>query len=259
MSVAQELPSIKNILISQSEPLKKERSPYYHLAKKYNLNLTFRPFIEIHPVELKEFKKKPVNISAYTAVILTSRHAVRHFFNLCKTLKIEMPAETKYFCVGSQTANYLHKFIIVRKRKIFVGNKGAKDLLRFFPKHRGEKYLYPCSSIRRSDIPAFMKKNKYDFKEAIIYRTVSSDIADLDIESYDLIVFFSPSGVVSLRSNFPSYEPKNTYLAAFGASTARAIRKHKMKVAITAPSLKAPSMSSAIELFLKKCKVSAEV
>ena len=256
MPIIKEYHAIKNVLISQTEPIKKERSPYYQLAQKYNLNLTFRPFIDIQAVDLKEFKKRNINISDHTAVIFTSRHAVTHFFNLCKTLKIVMSSDTKYFCVGLQTANYLYKYIAVRKRKVFVGNKNAKDLLKYFPKHKSENFLYPCSSLRRSEIRSFMKKGNYNFSEAVIYQTLSANVVDLDIKSYDLIIFFSPSGVLSLQTNFPNYKPEKTYLAAFGMTTARAIRKYKMKVSIIAPSPKAPSMSTAIELFLKKIKAS---
>src|SRR5690606_1512274 len=188
------LKKVSSILVSQPEP-KDENSPYYKLASKYKIKVDFRPFIHIEPIDIKEFRKQKIDILSYTAVIFTSRNAVAHFFRLCKESKIEMPPEMKYFCISEQTANYLQKYIVIRKRKIFTGAKTATDLLEILKKHKNEKFIFPCSNIRKNDIPDFLKKNGYTFAEAVIYKTVASDLSDLADVNYDIIAFFSPSGI----------------------------------------------------------------
>lgn len=242
---------VSKILVTQSKPAD-ENSPYHHLSKKYNVQIDFRPFIEIEGVPYKEFRKQKIDITEFTAVILTSRNAVDHFFKLCKEAKIEMEPTVKYFCVSEQTANYLQKYIVLRKRKVFVGAKTASDLFDILKKHKNEKYLYPCSDIRNDDIPTFLRNNEFEFKEAIIYNTVPSDLSDIKSLDYDIIVFFSPSGVASLLSNFSGFRQQNIRLAAFGSTTAKAIKESGLHLDIEAPMPNAPSMTGALELYIKK-------
>lgn len=242
---------VKSILVSQPEP-NDENSPYFKLADKYGLKVDFRQFIQVDPVNVKEFRKQKIDVLNHTAVIFTSRNAVDHFFSICKELKIEMPADMKYFCISEQTANYLQKYIIIRKRKIFTGHRTAVDLLEILKKHKNEKYLFPCSDIRKDDIPEFLKDNGYNYSEAIIYRTVASDLSDLENVYYDILAFFSPSGINSLLVNFPDFKQNNTRIAAFGPTTAKAVKEAGLLLDIEAPLPNAPSMTGAIELYIKK-------
>lgn len=245
------LKQVKSLLVSQPKPAA-ANSPYYALAEKYGIKVDFRPFIHIEPVTLKEFRKQKVDILGHTAVILTSRNAVDHFFKLAQESKIEIPADMKYFCISEQTANYLQKYIVVRKRKIFTGMRTAQDLLEVLKKHKNEKYIFPCSNIRKDDIPDFLNKNGFNWSEAIIYRTVASDLSDLDDVTYDMLAFFSPSGINSLFVNFPDFKQNNTRIACFGPTTARAAKEQDLIIDIQAPMPNAPSMTGAIELYIKK-------
>ena len=242
---------VKSILITQEAP-SDVNSPYLKLAEKFNLKIDFRPFIQVEPVPIKEFRKQKVDILQHTAIIFTSRHAVDHFFNVCLELKLEMPADMKYFCISDQTSNYLQKYIVIRKRKIFTGLKDTKDLLEIIKKHKNEKFLFPCSDIRKNDIPDFLRENGFNFTEAVIYHTVAADLADLKNVYYDVLAFFSPSGVNSLFVNFPDFRQNNTRIAAFGATTAKAVRDAGLVLDIEAPLPNAPSMTGAIELYVKK-------
>jgi uroporphyrinogen-III synthase len=230
---------VKSILVSQPEP-KDENSPYFKLAEKYNLKVDFRQFIQVDPVSIKEFRKQKIDILNHTAIIFTSRNAVDHLFKICEALKIEMPADMKYFCISEQTANYLQKYIVIRKRKIFTGHRTAADLLEILKKHKNEKYLFPCSDIRKDDIPDFLGDNGYQYSEAVIYRTVASDLSDLENVYYDILAFFSPSGIHSLFVNFPDFKQNNTRIAAFGPTTAKAVRDAGLVLDIEAPLPNAP-------------------
>jgi uroporphyrinogen-III synthase len=242
---------VKSILVTQEAPTD-PNSPYFKLAEKFNLKIDFRPFIQVEPVPVKEFRKQKVDILNHTAIIFTSRHAVDHFFHICNELKIEMPADMKYFCISDQTSNYLQKYIVIRKRKIFTGLKTTQDLLEIMKKHKNEKYLFPCSDIRKSDIPDFLRENGFDFTEAIMYQTVASDLSDLKEVYYDILAFFSPSGISSLFANFPDFKQNNTRIAAFGPATARAVQDAGLILDIEAPLPNAPSMTGAIELYIKQ-------
>jgi uroporphyrinogen-III synthase len=244
------LEKVKSILVSQPEP-KVTNSPYRKLSEKYNIKIDFRPFIHIEPVTIKEFRKQKVDILSHTAVIFTSRNAVDHFFNICKELKIEMPADMKYFCISEQTANYLQKYIVIRKRKNFTGSKTAQDRIEILKKHKNEKYIFPCSNIRKNDIPDFLTQNEYTFTEAVIYNTVASDLSDLAEVNYDLIAFFSPSGINSLFVNFPEFKQNKTRIAAFGPTTAKAVKDAGLSLDIQAPMPNAPSMTGALEAYIK--------
>ncbi|UZR92781.1 uroporphyrinogen-III synthase [Chondrinema litorale] len=245
------LKEVKSILVSQPKP-SNPNSPYYQLATKYNLKVDFRQFIEIEPVDVKEFRKQKINILDHTAIIFTSRNAIDHLFSIAKKLKIEIPSDMKYFCISEQTAHYLQKYIVIRKRKIFTGKKTAKDLLDVIKKHKDEKFLFPCSDIRKGDIPEFMEENAYKLSEAVIYKTVASDLSDLADVNYDIIAFFSPSGISSLFANFPDFKQNETRIAAFGPTTAQAVRDHDLYLDIEAPLPNAPSMTGAIELYIRK-------
>ncbi|MFY0687717.1 MAG: uroporphyrinogen-III synthase [Cyclobacteriaceae bacterium] len=242
---------VSSILVSQPQP-KDNKSPYFKLSEKYDLKIDFRKFIEIDPVDYKEFRKQKINILDHTAIILTSRNAVDHFFRLASETKVEIPADMKYFCISEQTANYLQKYIVIRKRKIFTGERTASDLFEIIKKHKDEKFLFPCSNIRKDDIPSFLRDNEYQYNEAIIYRTVASDLSDLADVNYDIIAFFSPSGISSLFDNFPDFKQNNTRIAAFGPTTAKAVEEAGLILDIEAPLPNAPSMTGAIELYIKK-------
>lgn len=242
---------VKSILVSQPEP-SDQNSPYHALAKKYNLKIDFRKFIDIDPVEIKEFRKQKVNILDHTAVIFTSRNAIDHFFRLAQESKIEIPTDMKYFCISETTANYLQKYIVIRKRKIFTGERTAADLLAVIKKHKSEKFIFPCSNIRTDHIPDFLTENEYDWSEATIYRTVAADLSDLDDVTYDVIAFFSPSGIESLFSNFPKFKQNNTRIAAFGPTTSKAVKEAGLVLDVQAPLPNAPSMTGALEVYIKE-------
>ncbi|MDX5320988.1 MAG: uroporphyrinogen-III synthase, partial [Bacteroidota bacterium] len=227
------------------------KSPFYDLAEKLNLKVDFRPFIQVDPIPGKDFRKtERINFLDHSAVIFNSRNAVDHFFRACEELKIEMPPEMKYFCINEGMAYYLQKYIVMRKRKIFYGNGSESDLLTIIKNHSGENYLYPCSDIRKPSIPDFLTKNKIKFKEAILYRTVSADLSDLEDVFYDIIVFYSPADIKSLFENFPDFQQNNTRIAAWGATTAAAIEEAKLTLNIPAPTADAPSMTMALENYI---------
>lgn len=242
---------VKSILVTQEAPTD-PNSPYLKLAEKFNLKIDFRPFIQVEPVPVKEFRKQKIEILIHTAIIFTSRNAVDHFFHICQELKLEMPPDMKYFCISDQTSNYLQKYIVIRKRKIFTGLKDTKDLLEIVKKHKNEKFLFPCSDIRKNDIPDFLKDNGYHYTEAIIYHTVAANLSDLKNVYYDILAFFSPSGINSLFVNFPDFKQNNTRIAAFGSTTAKAVTEAGLVLDIEAPLPNAPSMTGALELYVKK-------
>jgi len=242
---------ISSILVTQPKPTN-DVSPYFAIAEKYGVQVDFREFIEVQPVSYKDFRREKINILEYTAVIFTSRNAVDHFFRICQEAKLEMPAEMKYFCISEQTANYLQKYIVLRKRKLFVGERTAADLFDVIKKHKGEKFLYPCSDIRKDDLPVFMRANNLKFSEAVIYRTVASDLSDLSDVKYDCIAFFSPSGISSLFINFPGFVQDGTRIAAFGPTTAKAVLDAGLILDIEAPHPNAPSMTGAIEAYIRR-------
>ncbi len=249
--VQDRLRKVESILVSQPKPAD-DKSPYFELARKYNIKVDFRSFIEVKGIDHRDFRRQKIDILAHTAIIFTSRNAVDNFFRIAKELRIEVPVDMKYFCISEQTANYLQKYIVIRKRKIFVGQKTAADLEALILKHKTEKFLFPCSNIRSNDIPNLMNRNDLHLTEAIMYETVSADLSDLTDVFYDIICFFSPSGIKSLEVNFPDWKQNNTRLAAFGPTTAKAIRDAGYILDIEAPLPNAPSMTGALELYIKK-------
>jgi uroporphyrinogen-III synthase len=245
------LKKIKSILVTQAAPTD-AKSPYFEIEKKYNVKVDFRSFIEVKGIAFKEFRKQKINILEHTAIIFTSRNAIDHFFRICKEAKIETPSDMKYFCITEQTANYLQKYIVIRKRKVFTGTKTALDLLEVIKKHKTENFLFPCSNKRQKDLPDYMGTNDFKITEAVMYETVSSDLSDLENVFYDVLAFYSPSGITSLLENFPDFKQNNTRIAAFGPTTAQAVRDAQSILDIQAPMPNAPSMTGAIEQYIKQ-------
>jgi uroporphyrinogen-III synthase len=208
---------VKTILVSQPKP---ERSPYYELEEKYQLQIDWRPFIHVEPVEGKEFRKTRIRPDEYSAVILTSRNSIEHLFRLCEEMRIKMPQDTKYFCLSPAIANYLQKYIVYRKRKVFVGKRTIEGLKPHLLKYKDkEKFLLPCSNLGSKDVSSFLDKENFDWQNAMMFRTVSSDLSDLSDVTYDILVFFSPLGITSLYENFPDFKQNETRIAVFGQKT----------------------------------------
>jgi uroporphyrinogen-III synthase len=244
---------IKSILISQPKP-STEKSPYFDLADRYKLKVDFRPFIHVEGVPAKEFRQDRVNILEHTAVILTSRNAVDHFFRMAEEMRVNVPETMKYFCLSESTAYYLQKYVVYRKRKIFHGKQSFRDLLDVIKKHKNEKYLLPCSDIHKRNITDLLEENNIRYTKSVFYRTVCSDLSDLADVNYDMLVFFSPSGIESLFKNFPDFKQNGTRIAVFGTTTAEAVKKAGLNIDVHAPSPGFPSMSMAIENYIKKTK-----
>lgn len=242
---------IKSILVSQPDP-GTTKSPYFELAEKTGLKIDFRPFIQVEGVPAKEFRQTRIHILEHTAVIFTSRTAVDHFFRISQELRLVIPDSMKYFCISEATAFYLQKYIVYRKRKIFYADGRFSDLISVMKKTKDEKFLVPLSDIHKQEIPELLDKEGYNYTKAILYRTVSSDLSDLvDIE-YDVLVFFSPSGIKSLFQNFPNFVQNDTRIGCFGPTTAQAVRDAGLRLDIEAPSAQAPSMTMALEQYIKK-------
>jgi uroporphyrinogen-III synthase len=242
---------VKTILVTQPKP-ESDKSPYFDLADKFKLKIDFRPFIQVEPIAAKDFRKDKVNIAEHTAVILTSRNAADHFFRMCAELRVNVPETMKYFCVSESTAYYLQKFVVFRKRKIFFGKQTIADLMDVLKKHKKEKFLVPCTDIHKQEIFDTLETHKIDFTKAVIYKTVASDLSDLANVNYDVLVFFSPSGITSLLKNFPKFKQNNTRIAAFGPATSQAVLDAGLRLDIQAPVPAAPSMTMALEQYVKK-------
>ena len=242
---------IKKIIVSQPEP-QSEKSPYLELINKYNLKIDFRPFIQVEGVPSKEFRQQRIDILQHTAVIFTSRTAIDHFFRICDEVRVTVPETMKYFCITEAVALYLQKYIVYRKRKIFYGQGTFAQLMDVINKHKTEKFLVPLSDMHKAEIPKSLDKAKVKYTKAILYRTVSSDLSDLKDIYYDIIVFYSPSGIKSLFKNFPDFKQNDTKIAAFGPTTAKAVKDHKLRLDIQAPTPACPSMTQALDEFIKK-------
>jgi len=242
---------IKKILVSQPKPAS-EKSPYFDIATKYGVEMVFRPFIKVESLSAKEFRQQKVSILDYTAIVFTSRHAIDHFFNLCTELRVTIPETMKYFCITETVALYIQKYVQYRKRKIFFGGTGKfDDLLPAIVKHKNEKYLVPMSDVHNDDIKNLLDKSKVQHQEVVMYRTVSNDFTPDEVFDYDMLVFFSPAGVASLKKNFPNFEQGDIKIATLGATTAQAVRDAGLRLDIEAPTPQAPSMTAAIDMFIK--------
>ena len=244
--------TMKKILITQPKP-ENDRSPYFELARKYNIDLVFHPFIKLEGIPAKDFRKQKIDISYYSAVIFTSRNAIDHFFRICEEMKISISQDTKYFCITEAVALYLQKFILYRKRKVFYGADGTnKSMFDVINKHKeNEKFLYVCSENQQdNEIVNWLKSNKCEFALAFMYRTVSNEIVQVMESEYDIICFFTPSGVKSLFDNIPEFTQKNTMIGAFGNNTSKAVEEAGLSLEIKAPAPQSPSMVAALEQFL---------
>jgi uroporphyrinogen-III synthase len=243
----------KKVLITQPKP-ESDKSPYFDLVRKYDVDLNFQPFIKLEAIPAKDFRKQKIDIQAHSAVILTSRNAIDHFFRMCDEMRVSVSQDTKYFCITEAVALYLQKFILYRKRKVFYGADGSnKSLFDVINKHKGnEKFLYVCSENQQdSEITGWLKNNGCDFSLAFMYRTVSSDVKELLTETeYDVICFFTPSGVKSLFDNMPRFKQNGTIIGAFGNNTSKAVEDAGLMLSIKAPQPQTPSMVAALDRFL---------
>lgn len=245
---------IKKILVSQPKPAS-EKSPYYDIAHKYGVDIVFRPFIKVEGVTAKEFRQQKVSILDYTAIVFTSRHAIDHFFKLCEELRVTIPETMKYFCVTEAIALYIQKYVQYRKRKVFFGNTGKiNNLIPTMVKHKTEKYLVPLSDVHTDELKDLLDQNKLQHTEVVMYRTVSNDFKADEKFDYDMLIFFSPVGVAALKKNFPNFEQKDIAIGSFGPTTAKAVREAGLRLDLEAPSAVAPSMTGALELYLKNLK-----
>ena len=243
---------IKKVLVSQPKPAS-EKYPYYDIAEKYGVKIDFRPFIKVESLSAKEFRQQKVSILDHTAVIFTSRHAIDHFFNLCTELRVTIPETMKYFCVTEAVALYIQKYVQYRKRKIFFGATGKiEDLVPSIVKHKTEKYLVPMSDVHNDDVKNLLDKNNIQHTEAVMYRTVSNDFTSDEEFDYDMLVFFSPAGVTSLKKNFPDFDQKEIRIGTFGSTTAQAVRDAGLRLDLEAPTVQAPSMTAALDMFIKE-------
>ncbi|HVZ25610.1 MAG TPA: uroporphyrinogen-III synthase [Sediminibacterium sp.] len=244
---------VKRILISQPRP-ESDKSPYFDLERKHNVELHFHPFIKLEPIPAREFRKQKIDITYYTAVMFTSRNAIDHFFRMCEEMKIAIGQDTKYFCITEAVALYLQKFILYRKRKVFYGADGTnKSMFDVINKHKeNEKFLYVCSENQQdNEIVNWLKTNKCEYQLGFMYRTISNDIRKIMTEhEFDVICFFTPSGVRSLYHNFPDFSQNGTVIGAFGNNTSKAVEDAGMQLGIKVPSPQNPSMVAALDQFL---------
>ncbi len=241
---------VNSILISQPEPTS-HRSPFYELEKKWEIKIDWRPFIDVVAVDDKEFRKNKINIEDFTAIIMTSKNAVDFFFQKCEDLKINMSTQTKYYCNTETIANYLQKYTVYRKRKIFYGAKHLEDILPAFEKFKeGEKFLLPTSNLGSKKVVDFLNKNNIEFTELMMFKTIASDLSDLSDITYDMLVFFNPLGIKSLYENFPNFKQNKTRIAVFGQHTKNEAEKHNLIIDILAPTKETPSIVTAIDNYL---------
>ncbi len=243
---------IKKILVSQPKP-SSEKSPYYDIASKFEVELVFRPFIKVEGISAKDFRAQKVNILDYTAIVFTSRHAIDHFFTLAKELRVAIPEDLKYFCVTETVSLYIQKYVQYRKRKVFYGTTGKiDDLIPAMTKHKSEKYLIPMSDVHNDAVSKMLDAKKLQHKECVMYRTVSNDFTPEEIKNfdYDMLIFFSPSGIESLTKNFPNFQQGDIAIATFGPATAKAVKDANLRLDLEAPTEKYPSMTSALQHYL---------
>jgi len=249
---------IKRILISQPQPTT-EKSPYSEVADKYKVNLEFHQFIHVEGVQAKDFRAARVNILDHTAVIFNSRTAIDHFFRICDEVRVQVPDTMKYFCTSESIAVYLQKYIVYRKRKIFFGQKTLDDLVDVLVKHKDEKYLVPISTVHNDEIPGLLAQHNLSFTKAFFYRTVSSDLRHLNLDDFDMMVFYSPVGIESLFENFPGFTQGEKCIGTFGHNTTKAAENAGLHVDVKVPSPEFPSMTMALDKFLGElCKKSSK-
>ena len=242
---------VKTILVSQPEP-SSEKSPYSRLQEKHKLTINFRPFIHVEGLTAKDVRQQKIDFNNFENIVLTSRNAVDHFFRLCKEMRFTVPDSTKYFCQSEAVAFYLQKYVVYRKRKIYVGERSIQDLESVFKKFQKETFLFPTSDLLKQDVPDYLDHLKIKWQRAILYKTVVSDLSDLRDVYYDILVFFSPSGIESLFKNFPDFKQNNTRIAVYGNSTIKAAEDSTLRIDIKAPTPETPSMTMAIEKYIEE-------
>ncbi|MFC2175674.1 uroporphyrinogen-III synthase [Bacteroidota bacterium] len=242
---------VKSILVSQPKP-EGDKSPYFDLAQKHNLKIDFRPFIHVEGVDAKEFRTQRINILDHTAVILTSKNAADHFFRICDETRVTVPEGMKYFCVSEAIALYLQKYVVYRKRKIFYGGNTFRELVDVLKKHKGENFLLPSINDLKPTVPQLLDDLGVSYTKAVIYKTMCSDLSDLADVNYDVLVFYSPSGIKSLFENFPDFKQNKTRIAAFGPTTTHAVKEKHLKLDIGAPVPSAPSMTMALDQYIQQ-------
>ena len=243
---------IKKILVSQPKPTS-EKSPYYDIAERFGVELVFRPFIKVEGISAREFRTQKVNILDYTAIVFTSRHAIDHFFTLAKELRVTIPEEMKYFCVTETIALYIQKYVQYRKRKVFFGTTGrVDDLIPTMLKHKGEKYLVPMSDVHNDSLTRLLDSKGLTHMECVMYKTVSNDFTEEEVKAfdYDMLIFFSPSGIESLKKNLPDFNQGKIAIGTFGPATAKAVHDAGLRLDLEAPTEKYPSMTSALQHYL---------
>ncbi len=240
---------IKTILVSQPEP-KMENSPYSRLIDKEKVKVDFRPFIHVEGVDAKDVRQQKIDLKNYTAIILTSRNAVDHFFRIAEEMRFKVPDTMKYFCLSEAVAYYLQKYVVYRKRKIYVGKRNFQELVPLFKKYKNEKFLLPSSDALKDTIPEILNGLDINWRRGVFYKTVISDLSDLRDVYYDILVFFSPSGIESLFQNFPDFEQNDTRIAVFGNSTVNAANDARLRIDIKAPTPETPSMTMALQKYI---------
>lgn len=242
---------VKTILVSQPEP-KIENSPYFDLQEKQKVKIDFRPFIHVEGVSAKDIRQQKVDLNNYTAIILTSRNAVDHFFRIAEEMRFKVPDSMKYFCQSEAVAFYLQKYVVYRKRKIYVGKRTFSELSPLIKKYKEEKFLLPNTDKVKPAVPATLDALGINWKQATFFKTVVSDLTDLANVSYDILVFFSPSGIESLFHNFPDFKQNDTRIAVFGNTTIKAVEEKGLRVDISAPTPETPSMTMALQKYIDK-------
>ncbi len=249
---------VKNILVSQPVPADLEKSPYGDLIKKYGVNIEFIKFFKIESVSVREFRDEKVYINEHTAIIFNSKHAVDHFFGIAKDVRVEVPETMKYFCISESVAFYLQKYVQFRKRKIFFSENDVSQLMDLIKKHKTERFLLPCSDNHSKDLPDLLDAAKINYSEAVLYRTVPAEMKALvDINKFDMLVFFSPQGIRSLFHNWPDFKQGDIAIGTFGTTTSQAATEAGLKVNLSAPNPTTPSMTMAIDAYLSKCQKKA--
>jgi len=243
---------IKKILVSQPKP-SSEKSPYFEIAERLGVEFVFRPFIKVEGVSAREFRAQKISLSEHTAIVFTSRHAIDHFFQLAKELRFNVPEDMKYFCITEQVALYIQKYVQYRKRKVFFGSTGKfADLLPTMIKHKNERYFVPQSDAHNDEISLLLEAKKLHHTEGVMYRTVPNDFKGDEPFDFDMLVFFSPSGVQSLLKNFPKFEQGKLAIASFGPTTAKAVIDAGLRLDLQAPTPQYPSITAALSAFIEE-------
>ena len=240
---------VNKILVSQPRPAT-EKSPYFSIAEKHNVQIDFCSFIKVEGVTAKEFRQQKVSILDHTAIVFLSRHAIDHFFTLCKELRVTIPDDMKYFCLSETISLYIQKYVQYRKRKVHFGNGHIQDLEPLFAKYKTEKFFVPSSNVHNDDLNQLFDKYGIQHSQAEMYRTVSTEIAPEYIKSFDMLIFFSPHGIDSLKKNVPDYVQGEQLVACFGNVTAEYIKEHGLRLDLEAPSAAATNMPAALDAYL---------